>query len=117
MFKDGLVYLLMVLLVVLLVVSSGTTFANSAIGKRTVSMLIVRDSGNLYVYFNGATTHTEACGSQSTYILPKDDKHFSEIYSGLLAALHAKTPVNGYVNGCVNVSGKTKTKITRIDFL
>jgi len=105
------------LLMVALVMSTGEVFANTPIGQRTVSKLMFHDSGNLYVFFNGTTSHGEACDDKSIYVLPNGHKHFSEIYSGLLAAMHAKTPVNGYVNGCFDVWGKTKPKITRIDLL
>ncbi len=100
-----------------LVFFSGVTFANTPIGQLTVSKLMFHDSGNLYVFFNGTTTHGETCDDKSIYVLPNAHKHFSEIYSGLLAAMHAKAAVNGYVNGCVDVWGKTKPKITRIDLL
>jgi hypothetical protein len=103
--------------IILLMVISEATFANTPIGQRTVSKLMFHDSGNLYVFFSGSTTHGEACDDKSIYILPNSHKHFSEIYSGLLAAMYSKAKVNGYVNGCIDVWGKTKPKITRIDLL
>ncbi|WP_276755508.1 hypothetical protein [Pseudoalteromonas marina] len=96
---------------------TSAAFSNSPIGERKVVKLIFHDSGNLYVYFSGVPTHSENCNSKSEYILPKEHQFFSQIYSGLLAAMYSKSPVNGYVNGCINVWSNTKTKITRIDLM
>ena len=90
-------------------------YANSAIGTKKVSKMIFHDSGNLYIYFEGDTSHSEACDDNTTYVLPKDNIHFSYIYSGLLAAMHSGASVNGYVNGCITIWSSTKPKITRVD--
>ncbi len=98
------------------IIFSPHAIANSNFGSKNVTQLIFHDSGNLYVYFSGNTIHTESCDSKTTYVLPRDNVFFKEMYSGLLAAMHSGTKVNGWVNGCVNVWGKTKPRITRLDF-
>lgn len=90
--------------------------ANSSFGSKNITQIIVHDSGNIYVYFSGETIHSEDCDSKTTYVLPKENILFKEMYSGLLASMHSRAKVNGYVNGCYNVWGKTKVKITRLDF-
>ncbi|WP_394201661.1 hypothetical protein [Marinagarivorans algicola] len=90
--------------------------ANSSFGNRNIDKIIIHDSGNVYVYFLGETTHSENCDSNTTYVLPKENILFKEMYSGLLASMHSGAKVNGYVNGCYSVWGKTKVKITRLDF-
>lgn len=100
-----------------LLLFSFSSFSNSQIGEKTVSKIIFHDSGNLYVYFSGSLEHTEQCDHNHTYVLDSSHKHFNHMFSGLLAALHAKSPVNGWVNGCINIWGKTKPKITRLDFM
>jgi len=105
------------LLISFLVCCSGVVHSNTPIGERSVSKLMFHDSGNLYVYFTGTPSHGEPCEHKEIYVLPHDNHFFSEIYSGLLAAMHARTPVSGYVDGCVDIWGKTKTKITRIDLV
>lgn len=96
---------------------TSAALCNSSIGERKVVKMIFHDSGNLYVYFSGVPSHSENCDSKAEYILPKEHQFFSQIYSGLLAAMHSESPVNGYVNGCIDVWSKSKTKITRIDLL
>ena len=93
-----------------------SSLANSSFGTREVTKLVFHDSGNLYVYFSGAYSHGENCISKSTYVLPHANPFFKEIYSGLLAAMHAKTKVSGWVNGCVVVWSSSSARITRVDF-
>lgn len=100
----------------LLCLISSVTSANSSFGSKHVTKIVVHDSGNIYVYFSGDTIHSEICDSKSTYVLPKENIFFKEMYSGLLASMHSGAKVNGWVNGCYNVWGSTKTKITRLDF-
>ncbi|MEZ8880916.1 MULTISPECIES: hypothetical protein [Vibrio] len=91
--------------------------ANSNFGTKNITKIIAHDSGNIFVYFSGETTHSENCDSKSTYVLPKENIFFKEMYSGLLASMHSGAKVSGWVNGCYNVWGNTKTKITRLDFI
>ena len=91
-------------------------FANSTIGDKNVTKIIMHDSHHVYVYFSGKTQHAEDCDYKNIYLLPKEHPLFKEMYSGLLAAMHSGAKVNGYVNGCYNVWGKTHTRITRLDF-
>lgn len=92
------------------------TNANSSFGTKKVERLVFHDSGNLYVYFFGEPSHKETCDSVITFVLPKNNPFFKEIYSGLLAAMHSGASVSGWVNGCQEIWGSTKTKITRVDF-
>jgi len=105
--------LLMIVLLLSMVIPSQ---ANCSFGTREVTSLVFHDSGNLYVGFSGQYSHRENCQSKSTYVLPKKLPFFKEIYAGLLAAMHAKSKVCGWVNGCVTVWNNTKVKLTRIDF-
>ncbi|BDU39762.1 hypothetical protein [Vibrio nigripulchritudo] len=103
-------------ILLLLSLFSFGVLANSNFGNKNVTKIIIHDSGNVYVYFSGDTIHTEQCDEKITYVLPKENILFKEMYSGLLASMHSGAKVSGWVNGCYNVWGKTKPKITRLDF-
>ena len=67
----------------------------------------------MYIYFSGTPTHSESCDSKAEYVLPKEHRFFLQIYSGLLAAMHSNSIVNGYINAWSN----SKTKRTKVDLL
>ena len=101
---------------ILLSLLSFGALANSSFGSKNVTRIIIHDSGNVYVYFSGDTLHKEKCDKESTYVLPKDHAFFKEMYSGLLASMHSRAKVYGWVNGCIDVWGSTRPRITRLDF-
>ena len=86
--------------------------ANSSFGAKTIKRIYFHDSGQLRIEFNEPATHTEPCSIKHIYTIDENYKFFQEMYSGLLAAMHSKSTVSGWVNGCVN---DAVTNITRLD--
>ena len=89
----------------------------SQFGEKRVQAITFHDSGKLIINFGDDINHSESCDRKTSYILPASHPYFNQIYSGLLAAMHSKAPVNGWVNGCVDIWGKGYVKIIRVDFL
>lgn len=74
--------------------------ANSIFEPGKVSKIILHDWGKVLVYIEGGLRTDEPCNSKGSIVLDRDNQHFNEMYSALLAAYHSGTWVGGWVNGC-----------------
>lgn len=77
-------------------------------GRRFIASLSVHDSGHVIVEYTEPGAAVDACANpqfKSNVLLHKDNPRFKEMYALLLAAFHTKSPVNGWVNGCVDLWG------------
>ncbi len=104
-------------LAILILIITPAVYGNSNFGVKTIETIYFHDSGTLRVIFKEDPTHTEECSRNHVYILEDTNKFFKEMLSGLLAALHSGSKVDGWVNGCVSSSSKTFPRITRLDLL
>lgn len=79
---------------------SAASAGNAWFQPATVTRIVLHDFGKVHIYLQGGIKTTEPCSSKTMMVLDPDYMHFREMYSALLAALHAKTQVSGWVNGC-----------------
>lgn len=89
-------YVVAILLLCPMVASANGPFSSS-----TVKGITMHDFGNqILVQFPAPLTHTEPCADKGTLVVEKTHPFFKEMFSALLSAFHAGTPIVGWVNGC-----------------
>lgn len=99
----------------LLIVLSFNLNANNSFEEGKVTKIILHDWGRVLIYLDKDIITKEDCERKSALILNKNNQHFQEMYSSLLAAYHAGSKVSGWVNTC-NPKHSSPV-LTRLDLL
>ncbi len=75
--------------------------ANSPFSTSTISGIVVHDGGNeIFIELSSTVTNSENCSINNQLALKKTHPFFKEMFSALLSAFHAGTPIQGWVNTC-----------------
>ncbi|GAA78328.1 hypothetical protein WNY97_06515 [Pseudoalteromonas fuliginea] len=99
----------------LLIVLSFNLNANNSFEEGKVTKIILHDWGRVLVYLDKGITTKEDCERKIFLVLNKNNQHFQEMYSSLLAAYHASSKVSGWVNTCD--PKHNSPVLTRLDLL
>lgn len=86
---------------------SAASFANSDNGVQTIVAVMMHDSGNAFVTFNGGS-NTEVCGAVTggkTLAISKTNPNFKILYATALAAQLSGRQAETWANGCVDIWG------------
>jgi len=89
------------------------TLANNSFAPRKINEIVLHDTGIVLIILKDGLSTAEACEKNSYLVLYPSNPLFEPMYSALLAAFHADTYVDGWVNGC---NARFKSPIlTRLD--
>lgn len=103
---------------ILFVFSHSVHAAVSWGGDRNVARIINYDDGSIFLVLEAlATEPGPSCENNSWLLISRSHLAFNQMYSAALAALHSGKKLNGYIEGCVTVSGRTYRTVKRLDAL